>query len=474
MQKIHRTNITIILIAIVALAVTAYVKFGNTAQSVQAIVSLSVGASIGVISYFLKINDVVKAFGMLAATGTTAIVYSGMMGGSSAAFVSLFLLMGMSNAYFNSKIVLQFSATLSTILLISIFINPAIIEGENDPTVSGAIIKLLVFVLTAVMLYLASKRAEAVVSKAENSADEISQNKEKSDTMAVELVKNLEHSLVNMKEIMVDADKVNASSEQMQTAMESMTDSVVHVNSVVKNAMDLMAENAVLSQQLNQRFAEMDTAIKTGTNVATGVKESIGSMEATVSSANEAAEELLKEMETIKEILDQINAISSQTNLLSLNASIEAARAGEHGRGFAVVAQEIRSLSEESSESADNIQEILTKLEKQVDVVSKRIILGATEAKSGLVKMDDLVSALSNIVNNTESVRDVVEKEADMINHIGKGFDEIGGDVETLVAVAEENQAIITTITDLIAAQTSSIGEVTDELNADLAIIRRK
>jgi len=471
MHKVHRTNLTIILCAIGALSVSAYIRYGNTPQVIQAFITIVIGTSITITSYLLKLNDVQKAFGMLTASGLAVIVYSFVMGGSSAAFVALFILMAMSNSYFNAQIVQHFTMTLSSALIISIFIDPAIIEGE-EASLQGAVVKTIAFIIAGMLLYFASKRAEAVVVEAEKASEEINKNKEKSDKMAEELVKNLDHSLLNMQEILVDADKVSASSEQMQHAMESMTNSVVHVNSVVKNAVKLMEENAVISRQLNERFTDMDKAIKTGTDVANGVKSSIGSMEATVSSANSAAEELLKEMETIKEILDQINSISSQTNLLSLNASIEAARAGEHGRGFAVVAQEIRSLSEESSESADNIQQILTKLENQVAEVSKRIVLGATEAKNGLVKMEELVGALSGIVENTERVRDVVDKEAEMIETIGKGFEEIGGDVETLVSVAEENQAITTTINELVSLQTASINEVTDELNADLKIIR--
>jgi len=235
----------------------------------------------------------------------------------------------------------------------------------------------------------------------------------------------------------------------------------------------VMEENANLSQELNQRFFKMDGAMKEGNKEAEEVRESLNRMEASVSSANDAAKELLSEMDLIKDILNQINAIASQTSLLSLNASIEAARAGEHGRGFAVVAEEIRNLSEDSRKSSGSIQDIIAKLEKQVEVVSGKITLGANEAKAGLDKMEALVFALSNITDNAEQVRDVVHKESDMIEQVGKGFAEIGEEIETLVGVSEENQAMITTISETIDYQTRSIGKVSGELHKinDLAVV---
>ena len=74
-----------------------------------------------------------------------------------------------------------------------------------------------------------------------------------------------------------------------------------------------------------------------------------------------------KFVETVKEETSTIDNISSQTNILALNASIEAARAGEAGKGFAVVAEQIRTLSTETKSSSGQIQDALTRLSEISD-----------------------------------------------------------------------------------------------------------
>ncbi len=73
-------------------------------------------------------------------------------------------------------------------------------------------------------------------------------------------------------------------------------------------------------------------------------------------------------MVKIEEITATIQSLSDQTNLLALNAAIEAARAGDAGRGFAVVADEVRKLAEQSSRSADNINDLINENQKYFEI----------------------------------------------------------------------------------------------------------
>ena len=213
-----------------------------------------------------------------------------------------------------------------------------------------------------------------------------------------------------------------------------------------------------------ESFNDVNKAVDEGNAEAEHVKDNLQDMSETVSSAQGATDTLQEEMKHITDILGEINAIASQTNLLSLNASIEAARAGEHGRGFAVVADEIRTLSEQSTAAAGNIKEILNGLAVTTGDVSAKINAGAQAAIEGVEKMQSLLEVFDDIRKSTDDAHQVVREEYEVIENVKRDFEEIHGEIETLVATTEENTAMITNIAESITKQRDSVSDVKSEM----------
>lgn len=117
-----------------------------------------------------------------------------------------------------------------------------------------------------------------------------------------------------------------------------------------------------------------------------------------------------QQIRNVDEVISFIKTISSQTNLLGLNAAIEASRAGNHGLGFQVVAEEIRKLSTQSSDSTKNIQHLLNNIQKEsleikdtvdtVNSISQNLAAILQNMSASLEGINTMVSELSIMANN--------------------------------------------------------------------------
>ncbi len=228
------------------------------------------------------------------------------------------------------------------------------------------------------------------------------------------------------------------------------TDEIGHISGTTRNAVN---EGIIIIDELNRKSKET-------TDVTLGIIREIESLE--------------KQIHSISGFVNVINAIASQTNLLSLNASIEAARAGEAGRGFAVVASEIRTLAESSSEAARSIQHIVTDIQHM-------FISMFDSAKKAEGNVNLQAAALDRTIHVFEGINQHVTELLNNLNTIADGIQGIEVAKEdtlnaicNISAVSQQTAVSAETVSRTASSQIGSVqrfSESVDELAEDAKML---
>ena len=270
----------------------------------------------------------------------------------------------------------------------------------------------------------------------------------------------------NAGAVSVNADKSGAGIQQVLKAMEDLSTTVQEVATKA----DLVAQLAKKSEDLSQK----------GSELANKADKGMGGITKSSTEVNEIILDIKSQMDKIGDIVVLIANLANQTNLLALNAAIEAARAGDAGRGFAVVATEVKSLAEESENSAEKIRQMIGQLQKQtqravdaVDKANEGVREGSTALTQTLEVFNKIVESINDINKNISDVAASAEEQAASVEEVTASVNAVSSlvndtakEATDAAAASEESSAAIDQIAKVVQNVTTIVDSVTREISA--------
>lgn len=220
-----------------------------------------------------------------------------------------------------------------------------------------------------------------------------------------------------------------------------------------------MEEMAIGIQRIAEASSTMAESSKNMANEAVAGNQSIDKVSGQMDSINRSVShsaDVVRSLDSrsaeISQIVEVIASIASQTNLLALNAAIEAARAGEQGRGFAVVADEVRKLAEQSNDSANQIANLITEIQRETTSAVIAMDEGTREVETGIQVAKDTGEAFRRIMESTQDVADQIQEISSVAEQMSAATEQVTASILQLSSIAKES-----------ASSASSVAASTEE-----------
>ncbi|HOO27375.1 MAG TPA: methyl-accepting chemotaxis protein [Lachnospiraceae bacterium] len=290
-----------------------------------------------------------------------------------------------------------------------------------------------------------------------------------------------------IKGLLEKIDLLNASSKEMEGQSIHSQSAIAEISTGTADVAKNIQKQLVMSNTINEKTEEAnELSVELRDQFAVTKELSDGGYDQLVEIDNTSVEftkacdsvaltmqDLAEKIEQVRTTLDLINGVTTQTGLLSLNASIEAARAGESGRGFAVVAEQIKKLAEETKVATADIQTIFDALSAQSEKATETVhVLEEINTKQ--------VGFVTKARNNFETIREdivhasgQISAQAEHMREIRSSNAEISGNIENMSAFTEELFANAESTKALSEDTLKSVKKVNDILSDILSDVEK-
>ncbi len=288
---------------------------------------------------------------------------------------------------------------------------------QESQLIGVALNSLVIIFLGAVLfLFNRSQTLEDTIQRAELT-EQKGVTKEREDLFG-DALKGTGEQFDVVRSGLVQVDEIIASATQkLSSSLTGLEQESLGQRQMLKDLVEELMTIATGTEHTQQteginRFSDQTK------DIVQGFVDTVGQFKSTSDEIALNFQEMDSEVESIVKLLDDVNEITSQTNLLALNAAIEAARAGEAGRGFAVVADEVRSLSGRTSQFSEQILVLIGKVKESIAKTGKSV--------SEVALVSDTVAAatsqnyIDEMWNEMSSLNERVTTQSEQIQHVSE------------------------------------------------------
>ncbi|WAH37162.1 methyl-accepting chemotaxis protein [Alicyclobacillus dauci] len=291
-----------------------------------------------------------------------------------------------------------------------------------------------------------------VISKVSMMSDQVAASSEQLSASAEENTKATEQVTSAIQEVASGADQQVKSVEESVKTIEDLTE-----------GMNVVAKN---SEDVSHSADEASNVAATGNKSIQLAVRQMNSIETAMTNLADVVSNLGERSSEIGKIVDVITEISSQTNLLSLNAAIEAARAGESGRGFAVVADEVRKLAEQSSQAAKRISEIIGGIQGETKLAVESMETAKSEVTSGLNTVNTAGESFEGIKAVVDNVAAQIQEVSASVSQMLVGTKNLHNSIQGVSEVTSTTTAGVETVSAATEEQLASMEEIAASANS--------
>ncbi|MBT2216018.1 HAMP domain-containing protein [Virgibacillus dakarensis] len=275
--------------------------------------------------------------------------------------------------------------------------------------------------------------AKAFNQMRENLSNVISQVHEKASSLAA----SSEQLNASTEQNTLATEQISSSIQEVASSMESQTASIEESSKMANDMSKSIQQIAASSNEVSTTAKDAILVVDAGNQA---LDTTVGQMEyikKTVHELSNNIEGLGNHSQEISKIVDVITDIAEQTNLLALNAAIEAARAGEHGKGFAVVADEVRKLAEQSSQSSEQIRQMIESIQQGTTDAVKSMETGTSEVDKGIDIVNQAGQSFTEITNFVNTVSKQIQQVSSQIDVISSSAEHFVTTFDKVTAVSE-------------------------------------